>query len=390
MSGLATLACADKSFREVHKHRDERRLDITAPDAARPFLVSCLVTDAQALAATNAPVQIRLGRTGLGAGAKPEQGRASAETAREEIRAALNGAHMVFITAGMGGGTGTGAGPVVAEVAKELGILTVGVVTKPFTFEGNKRLKMAEDGIAELAKHVHSLIVVLNENLYELMDEDATQEDCFRSADDILHNACAGIAEIINVEGNVNVDFEDVKTIMGEQGQAMMGTASASGADRARVAAEQAIACPLLEGVDLNGARGVLVNITASRSLKMRETREIMETIRSYASDDATVIFGTAYDESMGETLRVTVVATGLGRAQSRPQLVQNTAEVLRTGTDNMPMGAMPAGQGDYRNLDMPSVMRNPRSQASAQVRALESSGMDHFDIPAFLRKQAD
>jgi cell division protein FtsZ len=343
----------------------------------------CANTDAQALAATNAPVQIRLGRTGLGAGAKPEQGRASAETAREEIRAALNGAHMVFITAGMGGGTGTGAGPVVAEVAKELGILTVGVVTKPFTFEGNKRLKMAEDGISELAKHVHSLIVVLNENLYELMDEDATQEDCFRSADDILHNACAGIAEI--------VDFEDVKTIMGEQGQAMMGTASASGADRARVAAEHAIACPLLEGVDLNGARGVLVNITASRSLKMRETREIMETIRSYASDDATVIFGTAYDESMGENLRVTVVATGLGRAQARPQLVQNTAEVLRTGTDNMPMGAMPAGgQGDYRNLDMPSVMRNPRSQASAQVRALESSGMDHFDIPAFLRKQAD
>ena len=274
---------------------------------------------------------------------------------------------MVFITAGMGG-TGTGAGPVVAEVAKELGILTVGVVTKPFSFEGNKRMKMAEDGISELAKHVHSLIVVLNENLYELMDEDATQEDCFRSADDILHNACAGIAEIINVEGNVNVDFEDVKTIMGEQGQAMMGTASASGADRARVAAEQAIACPLLEGVDLNGARGVLVNITASRTLKMRETREIMETIRSYASEDATVIFGTAYDESMGENLRVTVVATGLGRAQARPQLVQTTAEALRTGTDNLPLGGMPAaGQGDYRNLDMPSVMRNPRSQASAR-----------------------
>jgi len=232
---------------------------------------------------------------------------------------------------------------------------------------------------------------VLNENLYELMDEDATQEDCFRSADDILHNACAGIAEIINVEGNVNVDFEDVKTIMGEQGQAMMGTATAAGADRARIAAEQAIACPLLEGVDLHGARGVLVNITASRSLKMRETREIMETIRGYASDDATVIFGTAYDEAMGESLRVTVVATGLGRAAARPQLVQSTAEVLRTGTDNLPMAGLQQGvQGDYRNLDMPSVMRNPRTQASAQVRALESSGMDHFDIPAFLRKQAD
>ena len=238
---------------------------------------------------------------------------------------------------------------------------------------------------------MHSLIVVLNENLYELMDEDATQEDCFKAADDILHNACAGIAEIINVEGNVNVDFEDVKTIMGEQGQAMMGTASASGADRARVAAEKAIACPLLEGVDLNGARGVLVNITSSRSLKMRETREIMETIRSYASEEATVIFGTAYDESMGDDLRVTVVATGLGRAVARPQLVQSVSEELRTGTDDMPMGGVMAGQdADYRNLEMPSVMRNPRTQASAQVRALESSGMDHFDIPAFLRKQAD
>ncbi len=347
----------------------------------------CANTDGQALAASEAPIQIRLGRTGLGAGAKPEQGRAAAETAREEIRAALNGANMVFITAGMGGGTGTGAGPVVAEVAKELGILTVGVVTKPFMFEGSKRLKMAEEGIAELSKHVHSLIVVLNENLYDLMDDDATQEDCFKAADDVLHNACAGIAEIINVEGNVNVDFEDVKTIMGEQGQAMMGTSIASGSDRARVAAEQAIACPLLEGVDLHGARGMLVNITASRTLKMRETREIMDTIRSYAAEDATVIYGTAYDESMGENLRVTVVATGLGgAAASRPQLVSNRAEALRTGTDDLPM----AHGHDFANADVPAVIRNPRGQASAQVRALETAGMDHFDIPAFLRKQAD
>ncbi|MGE4124982.1 MAG: cell division protein FtsZ [Pusillimonas sp.] len=347
----------------------------------------CCNTDAQALVATDAPVQIRLGRTGLGAGAKPEQGRAAAETAREEIRAALNGAHMVFITAGMGGGTGTGAGPVVAEVAKELGILTVGVVTKPFSFEGTKRLRMAEEGITELSRHVHSLIVVLNENLYDLMDDDATQEDCFKAADDVLHNACAGIAEIINVEGNVNVDFEDVKTIMGEQGQAMMGTAIASGADRARVAAEQAIACPLLEGVDLHGARGMLVNITASRSLKMRETREIMETIRGFAAEEATVIYGTAYDESMGENLRVTVVATGLGRANARPQLVQNPQEARRTGTDDEPL----SGGHDFSEVaEVPSVIRNPRSQASAQVRALETAGMDHFDIPAFLRKQAD
>ncbi|MFO7746650.1 MAG: cell division protein FtsZ [Orrella sp.] len=347
----------------------------------------CCNTDAQALVTTGAPVQVRLGRTGLGAGAKPEQGKAAAETAREEIRTALMGANMVFITAGMGGGTGTGAAPIVAEVAKELGILTVGVVTKPFTFEGNRRQKMSEDGIAELANHVHSLIVVLNENLYGLMDDEATQEDCFKAADDVLHNACAGIAEIINVEGNVNVDFEDVKTIMGEQGQAMMGTAIASGQDRAITAAKEAVACPLLEGIDLNGARGVLVNITASRSLKMKETREIMDHIRSFAAEDATVIFGTAYDESMADQLRVTVVATGLGQAAAtKPTLVHSreSQENLRTGTDNQPLSA------DGADSRVPSVLRNPRTQASAQVRALETAGMEHYDIPAFLRRQAD
>ncbi len=343
----------------------------------------CCNTDAQALAATNAPVQIRLGNSGLGAGAKPDQGRAAAESAREEIRSALAGAHMVFITAGMGGGTGTGAGPIVAEVAKDLGILTVGVVTKPFSFEGNRRMKMSEDGIEELSKHVHSLIVVLNENLYELMDEDATQADCFKAADDVLHNACAGIAEIINVEGNVNVDFQDVKTIMGEQGQAMMGTAIASGPDRARIAAEQAVACPLLEGVDLNGVRGVLVNITASSSLKMKETRTVMDHIQSFASADATVIFGTAYDESMGDNLRVTVVATGLGRA--KPKLVQmpEAAVGLRNGTDGLTMA-------NGAEITAPTVMRGRGAQAQAQVRALETSGMEHYDIPAFLRRQAD
>ncbi len=343
----------------------------------------CCNTDAQALAATNAPVQIRLGNSGLGAGAKPDQGRAAAESAREEIRAALAGAHMVFITAGMGGGTGTGAGPIVAEIAKDLGILTVGVVTKPFSFEGSRRMKMSEEGIEELSKHVHSLIVVLNENLYELMDEDATQADCFKAADDVLHNACAGIAEIINVEGNVNVDFQDVKTIMGEQGQAMMGTASASGPDRAKIAAEQAVACPLLEGVDLNGVRGVLVNITASSSLKMKETRAVMDHIQSFASADATVIFGTAYDESMGDNLRVTVVATGLGRA--KPKLVQmpEAGVGLRTGTDNLTVA-------NGAELSAPTVMRGRGSNAQAQVRALETSGMEHYDIPAFLRRQAD
>lgn len=343
----------------------------------------CCNTDAQALAATNAPVQIRLGSSGLGAGAKPDQGRAAAESAREEIRAALAGAHMVFITAGMGGGTGTGAGPIVAEVAKDLGILTVGVVTKPFSFEGSRRMKMSEEGIEELSKHVHSLIVVLNENLYELMDEDATQADCFKAADDVLHNACAGIAEIINVEGNVNVDFQDVKTIMGEQGQAMMGTAIASGPDRAKIAAEQAVACPLLEGVDLNGVRGVLVNITASSSLKMKETRAVMDHIQSFASADATVIFGTAYDESMGDNLRVTVVATGLGRAKPKLVQMQEAAVGLRTGTDNLTVA-------NGAELSAPTVMRGRGSNAQAQVRAFETSGMEHYDIPAFLRRQAD
>ncbi len=350
-------------------------------------------TDSQALLSSLAPSQIRLGRSGLGAGAKPEQGRAAAETAREEIRAALQGANMVFITAGMGGGTGTGASPVVAEVAKEMGILTVAVVTKPFNFEGNKRMRMAEEGIEALAQHVHCLIVVLNENLYELMGDDATQEDCFTSADDVLNNACAGIAEIINVDGNVNVDFEDVKTIMSEQGKAMMGTAAAAGVDRARVAAEQAIACPLLEGIDLNGARGVLVNITSSRSLKMRETREIMDTIRGYAADDATVIFGVSYDDGMEDELRVTVVATGLGRQKAKPQLVPNVGMQQLTGTDDVPVyqpaQSMHGASTNYHDYDTPTVFRNPRD-ASMRVQALESSGMEHLDIPAFLRKQAD
>lgn len=355
----------------------------------------CANTDAQALSRTGAPVQIQLGKSGLGAGAKPAQGQAAAESARDQLREALQGANMVFITAGMGGGTGTGAGPVVAEIAKELGILTVAVVTKPFGFEGSKRMRMAEEGIEALSQHVHSLIVVLNEKLYDVMGEDATQDECFKNADDVLNNACAGIAEIINVDGNVNVDFEDVKTIMSEQGKAMMGTALASGIDRARVAAEEAIACPLLEGIDLNGARGVLVNITASRSLKMRETREIMDTIRGYAAEEATVIFGVAYDEAMGENLRVTVVATGLGRAKAKPQLVQSAMPQLRTGTDNMAVhghsggGGSVGGSPNYHDYDTPTVFRNPRD-AVQRVQALESSGMEHLDIPAFLRKQAD
>ncbi|AFZ82489.1 cell division protein FtsZ [Candidatus Kinetoplastidibacterium crithidiae] len=344
----------------------------------------CANTDSQALAATNAPVQIRLGETGLGAGAKPEQGRAHAETAREEIRSVLDGSHMVFITAGMGGGTGTGASPIVAEIAKNLGILTVGIVTKPFLFEGNKRLRLAEEGIAELSKYVDSLIVILNENLYEFMDDDSTQEDCFKAADSVLHNACAGIAEIINVDGNVNVDFEDVRTIMGEHGQAMMGTAVASGIERAKIAAKQAISCPLLEGVNLEGAKGLLVNITSNRSLKMKETREIMEIIRAYASEDATVIFGNAYDDSMGDELRVTVVATGLNKFTddiNNNKLQSISIDKKRSAFDS----------NKYQNrVSTPSVITNPRLKDSNIENDKSVQSNNDFDIPSFLRKRVD
>ncbi len=376
----------------------------------------CANTDHQALARSSATNIIQLGKTGLGAGSRPDAGRLAAEEARERIADALRGAHMVFITAGMGGGTGTGAAPLVAEVAKELGILTVAVVSKPFEFEGPRRAKLADAGLAELEERVHSLIIILNNKLEEVLGEDAEMHECFKAADDVLHNACAGIAEIINIPGLVNVDFEDVKTVMSEHGKAMMGTAVASGADRARIAAEQAVASPLLEGVDLSGARGVLVNITASSSLKMKETRIVMETIRGFAADDATVIFGTVNDESMGEDLRVTVVATGLGRASSKKQAPPLT--IIKTGTHDMaysaaaPASGMGAGasmgmmaspaasanasvnaatQGghDYQHLDTPAVWRQGGGGA-ARAAVVEERSMDRFDIPAFLRKQAD
>jgi len=338
----------------------------------------CANTDAQALSRNASPVRLQLGATGLGAGAKPEAGKSAAEEARERIAAELRGAHMVFITAGMGGGTGTGAAPIVAQVAKELGILTVGVVTKPFGFEG-KRQRLAEAGIDELSKHVDSLIVVLNERLQEVMGEDVSVKDAFKAADNVLRNAVGGIAEIINFPGLVNVDFEDVRTVMGEMGMAMMGSASASGLDRARIAAEQAVASPLLEGVQLSGARGVLVNITASSSLKMKEVTDVMNTIREFASDDAHIIFGAVFDEALTDSLRVTVVATGLGHARASAKPVMQV--VAGTGTDGM-MGAV-----DYAQLDTPAVMRTNRRQA---VEAMAASGMEKYDIPAFLRKQAD
>ncbi len=351
-------------------------------------------TDAQVLTRTQAGTQIQLGSSGLGAGADPAKGKDAAIDERERIKEALEGAHMVFITAGMGGGTGTGAAPVVAEIAKEMGILTVGVVTKPFIFEGGRRMRAAEAGIQELSEHVDSLIVILNEKLMDVLGEDVEMDEAFKAADDVLHNAVAGISEIINQPGLVNVDFQDVRTVMSEMGMAMMGSAYAEGMDRARIAAEQAVASPLLEGVDLTGARGVLVNVTASKSVKLKEYREVMETIKHFADPDAHIICGVVYDESMGDRMRVTVVATGLGRANAqrapKPQLVQTP--MLRTGTDNMPVMVDANAQPgvDYGALDTPAVFRTARADRQAQVAALSSAGMEKYDIPAFLRKQAD
>ncbi|MBI3140380.1 MAG: cell division protein FtsZ [Rhodocyclales bacterium] len=344
----------------------------------------CANTDAQALGRSAAPFKLQLGKTGLGAGARPEAGRMAALEEREHIADALRGAHMVFITAGMGGGTGTGAGPIVAEVARELGILTVAVVTKPFAFEG-KRMKAAEQGLDELAQHVDSLIVILNERLMEVLGEDVSMQEAFKAADNVLRNAVGGIAEIINFPGLVNVDFEDVRTVMGEMGMAMMGSAFASGIDRARLAAEQAVASPLLEGIHLSGARGVLVNITASTSLKMKEVNEVMNTIREFAAEDAHIIFGAVFDEAMQDNLRVTVVATGLGTA-SRAQQLKPRVELVaqKTGTDNTPV----IETINYGELEVPAVIRSGRRHAT--VEALAASGVDKYDIPAFLRKQAD
>ena len=343
-------------------------------------------TDKQALNRSLAGNIIQLGDAGLGAGANPGAGRNAAENARDEIRAALQGANMVFLTAGMGKGTGTGASPVVAELAKEMGILTVGVVTKPFDFEGARKTKIAEEGIDNLVSFVDSLIVVLNQNLFNVMDEDASLEDAFKRADDVLHNAVAGIAEIINVPGLVNVDFADVKTVMGEQGKAMMGIGEAAGIDRARLAAEQAVASPLLDGVDLSGARGVIVNITANRSLKLRETNEVITTIKAFCADDATIIHGTVFDEEMADRLRVTVVATGIGRKSARPVLVPQMQSSQRTGTDNIPLQP----SSNYQDYETPTVWRDPRASAASRVAAMEESGVERLDIPAFLRKQAD
>ncbi len=368
-------------------------------------------TDAQALDRCHAHRVIQLGDTGLGAGSKPDNGRDAAESAIEDIRSAIAGSHMLFITAGMGGGTGTGAAPVIARVAKEMGILTVGVVTKPFEWEGSRRMTNADSGLAELEANVDSLIVVLNEKLLDVLGDDITQDQAFAHANDVLKNAVGGISEIINDHGYINVDFADVKTVMSEPGKAMMGTATASGPDRARIAAEQAVACPLLEGIDLSGAKGILVLVTATKgSLKLAESRQAMGTINAYASPESHVIFGAAYDETLGDEIRVTVLATGLSRpnAKRQPISVIQGSMGQRTGTDgldyspqpvNNTMGSLGAQNtlvsgttvsGDYSGMSVPKVWRTGRNAASARVDAMSSSGMEDLEIPAFLRKQAD
>ena len=351
-------------------------------------------TDAQALMLSKASVRVRLGdklTRGLGAGGDPEVGRKAAEETADELYNVLKGSDMVFVTAGMGGGTGTGAAPVVAEVAKELGILTVAVVTKPFAFEG-KRMRVAEHGLKALAEHVDSLIIIPNDKLRSVLGGAMKLNDAFMAANDVLHSAVGGIAEIISNPGMINVDFADVRTVMSEVGMAMMGTAQAEGEGRAREAAEAAVKSPLLENVDLRGARGVVVNITSDDSLTMDEFYEVMNTIQSFTAEEATVIVGTAMDPAMGGILRVTMVATGLGsplgNKSSKPQVVIDNDRATGTHGPIVSGRAVPVDT-DY---DTPTALRmNPnRGSGSGSDATQQHEGIDILDIPAFLRRQAD
>ncbi|MEE2608406.1 MAG: cell division protein FtsZ [Pseudomonadota bacterium] len=342
----------------------------------------CANTDAQALNNLKTKTILQLGSNitkGLGAGANPEIGRQAAIEDRDEIADVLSGADMVFITAGMGGGTGTGATPIVAEVAKEMGILTVAVVTRPFPFEGKKRSSIAEKGIAELSEYVDSLITIPNEKLLDVLGKEASLLEAFKAANNVLLGAVKGIADLIMHPGTINVDFADVRTVMSEMGMAMMGTGFASGEDRAREASESAIRSPLLEDVNLEGARGILVNIAAGENLSLGEFAEVGDTIEEFASDDATVVVGTVIDPNLDEEMRVTVVATGLGSHHERPTKVVDNTETMATT--------------DYRELDRPAIMRNRENAeyASPMAKAVgPGADMDYLDIPAFLRRQAD
>ncbi len=342
----------------------------------------CTNTDAQALKNSSARTVLQLGNNvtkGLGAGANPDVGRQAALEDRERIVELVEGADMVFITAGMGGGTGTGGAPVVAQIAKELGVLTVAVVTKPFPFEGRKRMDIAEQGIKELSEYVDSLITIPNEKLMSVLGADMTLLDVFKAANDVLLGAVQGIAELITRPGLINVDFADVRTVMSEMGMAMMGTGYAEGADRARAAAEAAVASPLLESIDLAGARGILVNVTAGMDMTIGEFDAVGSTVKDFASENATVVVGTVIDPEMSNGLRVTVVATGLGN--SKIETLDKPVKLVPPKTAE--------GEVNYGELDRPTVIRN-KAVAGERFAATADGNMDYLDIPAFLRRQAD
>ncbi|MGR9090719.1 MAG: cell division protein FtsZ [Gammaproteobacteria bacterium] len=342
----------------------------------------CANTDAQALKNSSAKTGLQLGSDitkGLGAGANPEIGRQAALEDRDRISDVLEGSDMVFITAGMGGGTGTGGAPVVAQIAKEMGILTVAVVTKPFPFEGRKRTEIANDGIKELSQFVDSLITIPNEKLLSVLGRDISLLDAFKAANDVLLGAVQGIAELITCPGLINVDFADVRTVMSEMGMAMMGSGSGRGSDRAKQAAEAAISSPLLEDINLSGAKGILVNITSGMDLTMGEFEEVGNTVKAFASDNATVVVGTVIDQSMEDQVRVTVVATGIGSdnrtRDEGPSLVTKTEPQAQADPD-------------YKVLERPTVIRNrPEAVEHGEEKMADP---DYLDIPAFLRRQAD
>ncbi len=349
----------------------------------------CANTDAQALKNSKAEVQMQLGdelTKGLGAGANPQVGREAAEEDREQIQAVLEGADMVFITAGMGGGTGTGAAPVFAEVAKSLGILTVAVVTKPFSFEGKQRALAAEEGMRRLAEHVDSLITIPNNKLLSVLGKNITLLNAFKAANNVLLGAVKGIADLITRPGLINVDFADVRTVMSEMGMAMMGTGSAAGEQRARQAAEAAIASPLLEDVNFSGARGILVNITAGLDMSIGEFEEVGDVVKEFISDDATVVVGTVIDPDMTDEMRVTVIVTGLGEEKMRQQgsaPAAARAPVFETQRRD--------GSFDYQELDKPAVVRKNTTVSHASTTPSAKSDavpdVDYLDIPAFLRR---
>lgn len=353
-------------------------------------------TDAQALRNSSAHMTLQLGAgvtKGLGAGANPEVGRRSAEEDRETIKKTLQGADMIFIAAGMGGGTGTGAAPIVAEVAREMGILTVAVVTKPFPFEGKKRLAYADEGIAELAKHVDSLITIPNDKLLKVLGKGTSLLDAFKAANNVLLGAVQGIAELITRPGLINVDFADVRTVMSEMGTAMMGTGRASGPDRAEEAAEQAISSPLLEDIDLSGAKGILVNITAGLDISIEEFETVGNAVKAFASENATVVVGAVIDPDMSDELRVTVVATGIG-AERKPDISlvpTHRHEPVRSAHVYGNAGTSYSHHQGNAARDL-SQQSAPLEAPSAQSKpvAEKQANIDIFDIPAFLRKQAD